>query len=63
LDLFEPLEVIAGGGEIVLAKKVPRGADFGFVNRWSDMDPALQGFDEAPGESFMVFGRHDVPPS
>src|ERR1039458_7437208 len=61
LELFEPLEIIAGRGEIVLAQKLPRGPDFGFVNRRSDVDPALQGLDEAPGESFMVFGRHDLP--
>jgi hypothetical protein len=54
------VEVIAGKGEIVLAQKLPRGEDFGLVNRGSNMDPELQALDEAFGESFMVFGSHDL---
>ena len=60
LDLREPVEVVAGKGEIILAQKVSRGENFRLADRRSNVDPRFQALDEALSESPMVFSRHDL---
>src|SRR5208283_1160721 len=58
LQVCQPVEIVAGGGKIISAEKIPRRLDFHAPDRRSAMNPLLQSFHQFPDLPFALFGSH-----
>jgi hypothetical protein len=58
LQVCQPVEIVTGGGKIMLPEKIPRRLDFHVPDRRSAMDPLLQSFHQFPDLPLVLFCGH-----